>query len=195
MCGKKFKQNQNLKKKKIILKIWTFDDWNENEWFHKQLPEYTWWCHVSHGTPQEPLPGPRNWGRLPSSVTVAPRGTCSAQWLLGPHPHSQAWLGYLATKPSFLSSKDLLKDLSKPQTRGAKMRKVVRIQDPSITTSLVKQNLKSTPADKAFKWMLRLVVVRNQEGGSLFTESWDQNYGNAHVSSWPGWAFSRGTIR
>ena len=33
------------------------------------------------------------------------------------------------------------------------------------------------------------------KGGSLFTESWDQNYGNAHVSSWPGWAFSRGTIR
>ena len=76
--------------------------------------------------------------------------------------HPQAWLGYLATKPSFLSSKDLLKDLSKPETRGVNMRKVVRIQDPSITTSLVKQNLKSTPADKAFKWMLRLVVVRNQ---------------------------------
>ena len=109
--------------------------------------------------------------------------------------HPQAWLGYLAIKPSFLSSKDLLKDLSKPQTRGAKMRKVVRIQDPSITTSLVKQNLKSTAADKAFKWMLRLVVVRNQEGGSLFTESWDQNYGIAHVSSWPGWAFSHGIIR
>ena len=200
-----WKENQTAKSNKI--KTWrknnypenmnnavcTFGDWNESEWFHKELPEYTWWCHVSHGTPQEPLPGPRNWGRLPSSVTVAPRGTCSAQWLLGPHP--QAWLGYLATKPSFLSSKDLLKDLSKPQTRGVKMRKVVRIQDPSITTSLVKQNLKSTPADKAFKWMLRLVVVRNQEGGSLFTESWDQNYGNAHVSSWPGWAFSRGTIR
>ena len=51
------------------------------------------------------------------------------------------------------------------------MRKVVRIQDPSITTSLVKQNLKSTPADKAFKWMLRLVVVRNQEREGPYSQS------------------------
>ena len=88
--------------------------------------------------------------------------------------HPQAWLSYLATKPSFLSSKDLLKDLSKPQTRGAKMRKVVRIQDPSITTSLVKQNLKSTPADKALNGCYALLLCATK-GGSLFTESWDQN--------------------